>query len=294
MKFPHVIDNTLLEAYKRCPQYMLKKYLHGLHERHISIDLHFGSAFHAGLEAGRKAFAGGAIPEVVRQATIQAAAQFYGAVAVAVPTGSPKTLGRLLEALNSYLIRWPLGQDSLPYDVSGVEKPFQVPLGISHPETGVELVYGGRLDLLARDADLGSPIIVDDKTTKYLDSWMLQWDTSPQITGYIWAMEQVLGVACGAEVRGTAVGGRGVVSHAAVSIQRTAHQIQTWHQQMLRDVKALVRIWNEGVWDYRFGSACTAFGRRCEFTRMCLSPNPEQAAQEFVVEWWNPLEVENG
>ena len=54
--FPTLIDNSAISSFKKCPTDWLYGSLRSITRKGGNIHLHFGGAYAAGLEAGRKAF----------------------------------------------------------------------------------------------------------------------------------------------------------------------------------------------------------------------------------------------
>ena len=54
--FPHIVDSTMLSAFKSCPQQMYYRYIEHWKSQYLSIDLLAGGAFASALETTREAF----------------------------------------------------------------------------------------------------------------------------------------------------------------------------------------------------------------------------------------------
>lgn len=293
MQFPAVIDNTTLKALRRCPHYCMQRHFEGLkpNDESDGVDLVFGAAFAAGIQAGRKAYfeEGHSASEAVDLAA-EAATKTFTAKPLLIPARSSKTYANLVLAVRYYfLTAFPLQGDPLQPVTNGIECEFKRELPFLHPDTGKPLLYAGRMDMLAKDVTLEGLVVVDEKTTSnFSDGWLAQWDTDPQMSGYIWATG-----ASHAIIRGIAVSSK-CVTHTTVPVWRTQHQLDVWERAMLNDVDRMLTLYRyKSEWNRYFGSACNAYGRQCEYVRLCLSPNAEQIVKEnYRVEFWNPLTTE--
>ena len=293
--FPAVIDNNIRKKFVACPTKM--KWAHIENLRPISestVDMHFGRCFAHGVEWARKFFyyelfsPQGAVDQGITEA-VKAWGDF------AETSKSNKTLGSLITSLRYYFETWPLGEDGLTPIENGIEHSFKIALPIDHPDTGELLCYAGRMDFCGTD-DAGNIVIIDEKTTGRLgDSWWQQWDLDAQMTGYIWSKRQNYSLIDGdmpdisAQIRGVSIlkGGNG---HVEVPITRTRFMVNRWYGQMLRDVTRMISSYKTGQWDFNLSDSCTSYNRPCEFTKLCLRPNPEQHIDgEYKVVVWNPL-----
>lgn len=294
MKFPEVIDNTQVKAFRRCPQYWRRRYLEGLQLRDeaLSVDTHFGGCFAKGVEMARRAFfeQGKEAQEAIETGHSAAIAMWEDQPTKAAPK-SAKTLANLLGALSYYWQQFPLGADGLTPIEGGIEMALQMPLPFLHPETGEALRYAGRCDLVARNEHDGV-VIVDEKTMgRCTDAWLAQWDTDPQMSGYQYLLRHA-GHEAHSMIRGVEISSSGP-SHVLVPVFRSSWQLDNWYAQLLRDVRRMLALYKEGTFDFAFGSACTAYGRPCEFARLCTTPNAEQFVEtNYFVNFWNPLAKE--
>lgn len=294
-QFPAVIDNTVLKDWRMCPQRCFRRRVQGLTPigvESMSIDLHFGSAHAAGLEAARKAYynhgynASDALSE-----GLAAAGDAWKRNTVSVPPKSNKTFTNLVSALQHHFHKWPLGADGLRPVQDGVEVLLQRELPFTHPDTGKPLLYVGRLDLLAHN-DMGGLVILDDKTTsRFSDAWHAQWDMDPQMTGYIWlAQEHTAAGIPHALIRGIELTASGVDS-TLVPVFRSEYQIDLWYYQLQHDVDDMLLAYQRGHWHHRMGSnSCVSYARPCEYTRLCTSPSADTLIEgNYRVKFWNPL-----
>lgn len=291
--FPRVLDNTLMSAFRSCPQ---KFFLGGIQGWSLpsSIHLHAGQAFAAGLEAARRAFWEKALqPEEAVAEGLQALWIAYGPVD---PPDGKKDAISVAEALVYYFDVWPLDEDPavparLPSGKRAIEFGFVEPImEETHPETGEPLLYAGRADMLVELN--GAVFIEDDKTTSSLGaSWSNQWDLRSQFTGYVWAAGRS-GLSrikpSGVLVRGVSIQATGP-KHAQYITYRTPWEIDRWYAQLLRDIRRMKQCWAEGWWDFNLDESCSAYGG-CVFRQVCKSPNPQEWLKiHFIRRFWDPV-----
>lgn len=317
--FPEYIDNTMLKNFTRCPQYFFRRHIQGvLLTDTVSIDLHFGGSFAAGIEAARKAFyVGGLSTLEARDTGTIAAAAFWRSKEVLTPPNSAKTFNNLLDAVWFYFDEWPLGGDGLTPLDGGIEYQFEIPLQIPHPETQEELVYVGRMDLIARDEE-GRIVVVDEKTASpfrgqpFSDAWLSQWDMDPQLSGYLYvantlAPSEELPIG---NIRGVCVG-RSAIEYTTIPVFRSAWHLSDWWHNARRKVAEMAHMWcmqslgrktslqdppedSNEAWIKFEGSSCTAYARPCEYTRLCTTPNPSAFLEgSYTVSRWNPRDRTN-
>ena len=293
--FPAVIDNNIRKKFVACPTKVKWAHIENLRPiTESTVDMHFGRCFAHGVEWARKAFYySGESPANAVDIGITAAVSEWGDFAET--SKSNKTLGSLVTSLRYYFETWPLGEDGLTPVENGIECGFKRELPIMHPDTGEPLCYAGRMDFCGMN-DEGNITIIDEKTTGRLgDSWWQQWDLDAQMTGYIWAMQEELSlnrrgtIEISAQIRGISVL-KGDNGHVEVPITRTLFMVNRWYEQMLRDVTRMIASYKSGIWDFNLSDSCTSYNRPCEFTQLCLRPNPEQHIEgAYKVVVWNPL-----
>lgn len=185
--FPEVLDSTIVASFRSCPRKMQLAYLEHYKPKVVSVHLHAGAAYAAGLEAAREAFYLHGIPEQESVAIgLGALMKAYGDFEC--PEDSAKSLNRMMGAFEFYFERYPMSSDkavpvTLPGGKKGIEFSFAEPIDATHPETGNPLLYVGRMDMICDYA--GGWFGEDDKTTSSLGaSWPKQWDLRSQFTGY--------------------------------------------------------------------------------------------------------------
>lgn len=291
--FPKVIDASLLSAYRDCPRKAQMQYFQHWAPRNDSIHLLAGGAFASGIEAAKRAYwADGASPEQAIGRGITAVFEHFGDVEA--PEGSNKTPVAMAGALHEYFNHYGFETDSIrPWGWEkkepAVEFSFALPLapGLRHPETGDDLLYVGRYDMIGEFG--GSLWAVDEKTASQLgQSWPKQWRHRSQFTGYCWAAQQYGIPVAGAIVRGISILKNGYGHEESIQ-PRPAWEIDRWHEQTVRLVARLIDDWKAGAFDYNLDHSCSNYGG-CQYLDVCGSPNPEAWLRaEFSRRQWDPV-----
>jgi hypothetical protein len=256
-----------------------------------NIHLHAGGAFAHGLEAAREEFyVKGTEPKSAVARGVGAMLERYGMFDA--PEDSVKGPDRMAGALVYYFDQWKMEDDTaipstFPSGKRGIEFSFLEPLGLNHPTTGNPLLYSGRFDMVVDFA--GGRFGEDDKTASQLGAtWPRQWEMRAQFSGYCWGARQSGYPIDGMLVRGVSILKRGY-DHAQTVTYRAPWMIDRWEEQTYRDLKRMIGMWEEGVFDYNLDEACNAFGG-CLFKQVCLSKEPEPWLETgFERRAWNPV-----
>ncbi len=297
-KFPQVIDSTILMEFVDCPTKGFYSFFRQLGSTEPAYDLICGGAFAKGLEVLRRAFYGEKIGlEKALEKGMLAGLEAYPLIDIPEHK-QQKGPDRVATALAHYVQHWnPIIDHIQPsYDADGmprVEYTFSIPLPIPHPETGQPIIYAGRFDMLG--VYNGQLIVVDEKTTGQLGpTWSNKWNLRRQFTGYVWACQQYGLPVVGAIARGVAFyketkanpSGHGF----SESLQmRPQYMVDQWYEQTLRDIKRMIRAWEENWYDQDFGETCAAYSG-CPFQTLCTSPEPEAwIPGRYGHRDWDPL-----
>jgi hypothetical protein len=290
--FPHFFDSTMLESFRSCRQKMFLSYIEHWKSKKKSVHHVAGGAYAAGLEAARKAFY---VEKIDSDASIKLGLdkliEVYGDFQP--DDRSNKSLCRMIEAFKFYFEQYSFESDLVqPHIFKNGESPiefgFSEPLDVLHPVTQKPILFVGRADMIATYA--GGLYCFDDKTTSSLGaSWAKQWDMRGQFTGYQWAAKKI-----GLNLKGTVVRGVSILKTKCDTMQiltyRSAHEIEIWHKQTLRDIRAAIECWRDGYWDYSLGHACAEWGA-CSFTDICKSSKPQDwLPVKFEQRVWNPVD----
>lgn len=290
-EFPLVLDNSLLNEFRSCPQKCFKTYFQHWKPTSESVHLHAGKAFASGLEAARRWYyeQSGSAEEAVAQG-LKILLEEYGDFSC--PDDSPKSAFRMAQALEYYFDAWPLESDlaqplRLPSGRRAIEFSFIEPLEVRHPVTGEPLLYSGRADMIA-DYN-GGKFIEDDKTASALGAaWANQWDLRSQFSGYVWAARKGGVAVDGVLVRGVAIL-KTMFKHDQALTYRAPWEIDRWLEQTHRDIERMKRMWEDGYWDYNLGEACGSYGG-CHFRQVCKSPSPDEwLSVYFERRRWDPV-----
>ena len=212
-------------------------------------------------------------------------------------------------AVEAYFNEYPPATDYFqPYikdDGSpAVEFKVAIPMGVMHPDTGDPILYSGRVDFLAQN-EPNSCYVVDEKTTKAMGpSWPYQWDMRGQFYGYVYAMRH-LGFPCaGALVRGIAIQ-QTQFKFAEKPIFYRDDQLELWWREANKKAARAVEMYERAKewedfddedsrkamhyqFDKSFGDACSSYGG-CQFTDLCLHPDPFQIYGGWEERVWDPL-----
>jgi hypothetical protein len=290
--FPHTIDSTILSTFRSCPKKFSYQYVDHWKPVAQSVHLVAGGAFASAIEAARNSFyVDGSSAQDAEAAGLSALIKHYGDFQC--PDDSAKSLDRMLGAFEFYLFNYPLGADgadpiTLPSGRRGIEFSFAEPLEVRHPVTGDPILYTGRSDMIANRHGTGV-WIYDEKTTSSLGAtWGRQWEMRSQFTGYSWAARKQGIKTSGAIVRGVSIL-KTKYDTLEVPTYRSDYEIDRWEDQVNRDLRRMIRCWEEGYWDYSLDGACTDYGG-CSFTSICKISNPEEwLPAKFQQAVWDPL-----
>lgn len=301
-EFPHYIDNTMRKVLVKCQKAAHYRFELGLQSKAAKkVDLVAGGAFAAGIERVRRAYFVEKL-SAADAAKLGVEALFTAYGDFQPPKDTNKTAERMAGALLFYLERFPLEQEKLapfvfPDGSTGIELDFHYPIGIEHPESGRELEYCGRFDMLAVDLEAGGLWVVDEKTTSSMgEKWANQWPLDSQMSGYVWGAERRLqehGVE--QEIKGAIINGVAIKKYdydgGRFKTYREPWEVQRWLTQMKRDVLDWKVAHQAGNHMMNLDHSCAYYLNPCEFAPLCKSRNPERLFEgEYVVEFWNPRE----
>jgi hypothetical protein len=301
-EFPLAISNTMREAFVVCPQKFFRGYVQKLVPSTPNIHLTAGGAFAKGLETTRRSFYEQHLStedsiELGYAALQESYANFdihHGY------TDHNKNFDNLAKAFYDYFMEYKLDTDTMrpymtPDGKAALEFSFAIPLPIPHPVSGDPILYAGKFDMLGvrNGEDLW---VVDEKTTSQLGAqWNKQWDLNSQFTGYCFAARHL-----GYPVQGAMIRGVGLlktkISHVEVPLSRAQWQIDRWYNQMLRDIRLMIAMWESdplqgSEFSYALGSACTSYGE-CPYKRLCESRTPEDWIEQYYKQSdYNPLRI---
>lgn len=305
--FPEVIDSTFMSAFRACPYKAYLAYIEHWKRQYQSVDLAAGGAFAKGIEVARKAFYELNMPAQEAEAHgLKALMESYGDFEC--PDTSPKTLDRMIGALEFYYFCYPLGNDgAIPITIPGtgrrgIEFSFLEPLEIAHPTTGAPLLFAGRADMIADFA--GGCYGFDEKTTTQLgQKWAGQWDLRSQFTSYSWAAKRSEIPIQGTIVRGVSILKTKYDTAQAITY-RADWELERWEEQLYKDLRRLIQMWQAqeyvqnldgsctrmgNPWDRSLDAACNDYGG-CQFKEVCKAKHPYSILEsEFERRVWDPV-----
>ena len=292
MEFPRVVDNTMLNEFRSCPQKAYRSFFQHWKPQGESVHLVAGAAFARGLEVARKLyFDEGAHPEHCIEQGLGALIKAYGNFEC--PADSAKSAERMAQAFEYYLSgEWSLDRDKakparMPSGKHAIEFSFAEPLPIDHPETGEPIIYAGRSDMIC---ELNNGLYVeDDKTTKGIGpKWANDWEMRSQFTGYAWAANRHGWKVDGVLVRGVAIL-KTEFKRAQHISYRPEWEIDRWLNETYKTIRRMITAWRNSDFDYNMGESCAAYGG-CSFLDICKKPNPEEwLPMYFAKRRWDPL-----
>ena len=292
--FPEVFDSSMLAAFKSCPQLFKKIYLHEWKPREgANVNLIAGGAFAKGIEEARRSFyEKGTDQPTALAAGLQALTIAYGDFEC--PPDSPKSLERMLGALEYYITNYPFThQTAYPILLASQKRAIEAngaePLPILHPLTQQPLLYSWRADAIL--AYSGSQYVTDEKTTTQLGSlWGRRWDLRSQFIGYTNYARKIVPVA-GVLVRGIAIKKTMYEVQEAIC-NFSQNECDRWYVELLKWISDIIRCWETDSWRYNFDHACEEYGG-CAFKTVCKAEADMDATPIlqtfFQKRHWDPI-----
>lgn len=298
------VDNSILSALATCETKAMMQYGYNLQAHDdVRAPAVAGTAIHKALEVY---YRGGTI-ESVMDALHTA---YYDFAKEHEEEGSRLCYNNVAEVVRSWIFSNPI--DALPYKVSpdNVELPF-----ILHLTENIW--FTGRIDTIASRRDGQGVYLIDTKSTGRNDNkFNMQFYQSTQLSGYVWALEQILrrtvtGIyinvvdcrsvpnsarKCSVHKAPYADCGYMHMKHGlAGPFYRHQQQIETWRKNAIRlakqwralldrnapDVNLIYRVAQSGLFKYQ---ACVL----CGFHTFCRQGrNTDNLEDNFQsVTWW--------
>ena len=288
--FPRLIDSTMLVAWRACNRKWELEFGENLAPDGKSVDLHFGGAVAAGLEAARKAFyLEGKSEAEANNIGLNAALIYWGNFQA--PDGHAKNGNSLLLALDGYYRQWPFSSDPLKPmifspDKAGIEFTFACPTPVEHPDGG-HIAYGGRFDMLGILEGVNH--IVDEKTTGrgFSSNWSQSWNFRNQFIGYVWGCHNYGIPVAHVLVRGLSIL-KTKMDFTQAIVTVPDHIIERWYNQVIRDLTMMVQQWKQGYFDLNIGDTCSSYGN-CPFLPVCTAQTPSEWYTMYSERNWDPL-----
>src|SRR3990167_1744257 len=305
-------DNTMIEAYRRCPRKFYFRHVRHWTPDYMAKPLAFGLAWHNAMDAiwkEAKELPKDVLQLVARKAFIESWTENN------MPTDDtmlmsiyPRTPGRAGEMLGYYIDKYYNWFQTI--ELMEVEISFTVPICSS-------AMYMGRLDKVYRAPAVGNRIIIlDHKTTSVMaNSWFESFSPNSQIDGYTYAGKMLYGddfwgiMIDGASVmKGDSKTGKSTdrdmppgISFPRIPMSRALNQLDAWHwetTESIADIQFNIELLN-GIKDAPFMPAfpknttsCFCYGR-CIYADICkMIGNPhyqiENTPAGFVEDKWDP------
>lgn len=295
--FPEIIDSTMRKSLVACPYQYYIEYVRKLKPKGTNPHFHFGGLYAKGLETTRKSYWDKelSLSEAIRDGGMEILKGWNNYEPPDYGSAKNKTLEACLEIHSDYFREYHPEKDFLKPAKGDaghtIEFSFAHPLpNIFHPVTGKPILYAGRFDMLAEHTkNKGIYFIDDEKTAGQLgDHWSKQFQLCGQMTGYQWGAEKFGYKIAGIVIRGVCVQ-KGAIRHLALLTQRSEWQITRWLDQVCRDVKRAIRMWEDMHFDLALDDACQNYGG-CSLLGICTSENPETWLEaDWEHNSWSPL-----
>lgn len=313
LKFPEIIDSTMLACFSACPQKFYNEYILQLAPMAVSPDLHAGKCFALALETARYAYYAEKLTP--QKAIEKAHKEFIKAWGnYEPPINNPKTFENMWAAVENYFEQYPLDEDYLKPVQKADGKPaieftFALPTYVPNPETEDPILYCGRFDMLA-ESEHGLAV-VDEKTTKYIRiNWSEQWKMRGQLLGYVYAA-RAFGYNCNmAVVRGVGIQ-KTQIKHIEVPLIYSEYEIEKWWGTLQLKLEELAQKWYifkdllqqenislltrleaaRQVFTYDYGDSCSSYNG-CPFIHLCTNPKPWEWYSDYAHREWNPLSLD--
>lgn len=320
MDFTKEIDYTTLSSYIACPRkFFFRHVLNLKKDEGTSIDLHFGKAFHTGLEAAYLMIQGyqerGENPagDLTEAVLADLAYKAFMEEWDSIPHGfdpdlvAPKSPAYAADCFLGYMKTYRM--EMMRNRVLGVELSFSVPIMENFN-------YIGRMDLVDEDAASKTVRVVEHKTTKYDNLvWQESWRSNFQVEGYLAAGyaqtgEMPMVIVNGAKLNKTKISyPRVPIQKSAAAIERFLAEVAAYivrlnqeyeelmsqlegpHKALLlADPTALLTLFPRNCYS---GGPCTMFFRTCEYMDYCqMRNNPmtwyNNPPSGYVIDEWDP------
>jgi len=252
-----------------------------------NVHLHFGHVYAAAHDVARTQWLEGqSTPQDCLNTAIYTACYEWGSF----PNNNKKNIYSLVASLRAYYNKFPLNKDKVqPYwiakDEPSIEAKHTAVLPINNPETGDPLLWYVRFDWKGLDT-VGNLYVIDDKTTSTVPAmWYEQWQLSNQLLSYVWTTrEQGVGdKAIYAQARCAAIYKAGPQIIKSEPMLYKEWQLESWYQSTLVTINKIIKDWEDNTWPQSFGTACGAYGRRCNYWDLCMSNDPEPIVEaEYI------------
>lgn len=273
------VDNYALTNFQTCPAKYQLRIKQGWTTRRRSSALSFGGGFHEGLATWYKTHdLAAALSAIVNKWDDSVSVDDY------------RTKEKAVQVMIDYVKHYP--QES--FKVVGIEDgrpmievPFVLDTGLVCDD-GEPIEYGGIFDGLV---DFNGQLwVFEHKTTSQLGSYYFdQFKPNNQVTGYIWAAEQL----SGRKVHGAIINAIGVYKTGATKFERgmTARHpqdLKEWLENIRIVCNQIKRAEKEGY--SQSTGACTLYGK-CEYHSIHVLSHPSERQKrlesDYIQEAWD-------
>lgn len=284
-----LIDNFALTMHQTCPAKYELRIREDWAPIRRSAPLGFGAAMHSGLAVWyRTGNLDAAIAEIERVWPPEGE----------MPLDDYRNLGKARLVMGEYVKEYPKENFSVLRGPDGqeiIEMAFSLPTGmylrcecgntsnVAVCPCGVArepIEYGGIIDLAIDFAGRIYP--VEHKTTSRLGAqYHYQFKPNNQITGYMWALTQMLPdqPVAGGMVNAIGVYAKGKTEFQRHTTLRSAFEVEEWKRNVLAACEEIREHERTGYWPMRT-SACTLYGL-CEFHALHSLGTPKER-QNFL------------
>lgn len=294
------IDNTTLESFQTCPSLYFLRHKESWVPRSKSAALGFGGAIHLGLA------------EWYKTSSLDDA---LNAIEVGWPEGLPvddyRTLDKAQKVMREYVDNYPHESWQVVQGGSGplIEVPFLLNTGmyldcrcgrVWSSEDGITtcpychilhepLEYGGIFDGMIKHG--GQLWTLEHKSTSVMGPlWSAQFHPNNQVTGYIWAAQEMSGQKlAGAYINGIGIYKTGKTKFERLPTARMPQEIDEWKRNVLATCNEIRKCELSGVFPMKT-KACTLYGL-CMYHEVHSLPLPEDRLRmlkaKYMVEPWD-------
>ena len=278
-----VFDNTMLDAFLRCPRYYYYRHVLCITSRGVKIAAQFGIGIHAALDIH---YMGGDLEQMVKTFLehFKSEGDRYRTPEVGI------------SILSYYHDSYPVENEA--FEVIHVEKPFEIILGTTL--RGKPLHYYGRIDLVG-DLNHYGIVVIDHKTTTVMgDAYMESKDPNRQFCGYIIAADEYYENVYGAMLN--AIGIPRVTKKDGIKEPDVRREVTTrsrwdkaeWVSDTRNIVESIDRCTETTVWPKHAPNACRKWNIPCSYMSLCkqkvLLPKVRIYSTEFTEDVWSPVE----
>jgi len=273
------VDNFALTNFQTCPAKYDLRIRQGITTRRRSSALAFGGGFHEGLATWYKTGdLAAALTAIATKWDDTVSADDY------------RTKEKAVQVMIDYVKHYPAEnfkvvgiEDGAPM----IEVPFVLDTGMV-TDDGEPIEYGGIFDGLV---DFNGQLwVLEHKTTSQLGSYYFdQFKPNNQVTGYIWAAEQL----SGRKVHGAIINAIGVYKTGTTKFERgmTARHPQDlveWLENIRLVCNQIKRAEKEGF--SQSTNACTLYGK-CEYHSIHVLSHPSEREKriesDYIREAWD-------